>query len=40
MRRGEALGLHWADVDLQARLLFGRHTLGAVDNSRLVFNAR
>lgn len=39
MRKGEALGLHWADVDLNARLLFVRHTLVAVDNSRLVFNA-
>jgi integrase len=38
MRKGEALGLHWADVDLEARLLFVRHTLVAVDNSRLVFN--
>jgi integrase len=37
-RKGEALGLHWADVDLDARLLFVRHTLVAVDNSRLVFN--
>lgn len=36
MRKGEALGLHWADVDLVARLLFVRHTLVAVDNSRLV----
>jgi len=39
MRRGEALGLHWADVDLDAQLLFVRHTLVAVDNNRLVFNA-
>ena len=39
MRKGEALGLHWADVHLDARLLFVRHTLVAVDNSRLVFNA-
>ncbi|GLI01060.1 site-specific integrase [Phytohabitans aurantiacus] len=38
MRKGEALGLHWADVDLQARLLFVRHTLVAVDNSRLVLS--
>jgi integrase len=38
MRKGEALGLHWADVDLHARLLFVRHTLVAVDNSHLVFN--
>src|SRR5262249_40673404 len=26
MRKGEALGPHWADVDLDARLLFVRHT--------------
>ena len=39
MRKGEVLGLHWADVDLDARLLFVRHTLVAVDNSRLVFNS-
>jgi integrase len=39
MRKGEALGLHWADIDLQARLLFVRHTLVAVNNSRLVFTA-
>ena len=38
MRKGEALGLHWADVDLEQRLLFVRHTLVAVDNSRLVLN--
>jgi integrase len=38
MRKGEALGLHWTDVDLDARLLFVRHTLVAVDNSHLVFN--
>jgi integrase len=38
MRKGEALGLHWADVDLEARLLFVRHTLVAVDNSHLVLN--
>ncbi|MGN9913383.1 site-specific integrase [Phytohabitans sp. LJ34] len=38
MRKGEALGLQWADVDLEARLLFVRHTLVAVDNSRLVLS--
>jgi integrase len=38
MRKGEALGLHWADVDLDGRLLFVRHTLVALDNSRLAFN--
>jgi integrase len=38
MRKGEALGLHWVDVNLDAKLLFVRHTLVAVDNSRLMFN--
>jgi integrase-like protein len=35
MRRGEILGLHWADVDLNTRQLFVRWTLVAVDNSPL-----
>ena len=39
MRKGEVLGLHWADVDLDARRLFVRWTLVAVDNSRTMFNA-
>src|SRR4051812_13185892 len=39
MRRGEVLGLHRADVDLDARRLFVRCTLVAVDNSRTMFNA-
>jgi len=39
MRKGEALGLRWADIDLDARLLFVRHTLIAIDNSRLAFNS-
>lgn len=39
MRKGEVLGLHWADVDLDARRLFVRWTLIAVDNSRTMFNA-
>jgi integrase len=38
MRRGEALGLHWADVRLEDRVLFVRYTLSNVDNSRPVFN--
>ncbi|WP_345143920.1 tyrosine-type recombinase/integrase [Dactylosporangium darangshiense] len=38
MRKGEALGLHWADVDLAGRVLFVRHTLVAVDNRRVQFN--
>ncbi|MET7395966.1 tyrosine-type recombinase/integrase [Dactylosporangium sp. NPDC005572] len=37
MRKGEALALRWADVDLDHRLLFVRHTLAAVDNARLIF---
>jgi integrase len=37
LRKGEALALHWADVDLDRRLLFVRHTLAAVDNARLIF---
>jgi hypothetical protein len=36
--QGEALGLHWTDVDLKARLLFVRHNLVAVNNSRLVLS--
>jgi integrase len=39
MRKGEVLGLHWADVDLAARTLFVRWTLVSVDNSRSMFNA-
>jgi len=39
MRKGETLGLHWADVDLEARALFVRWTLISVDNSRSMFNA-
>ncbi|MFF1872046.1 tyrosine recombinase XerC [Kitasatospora herbaricolor] len=39
MRKGEALGLHWQDVHLAARLLFIRWTLSAVDNNHLVLNA-
>ncbi|BCY13453.1 site-specific integrase [Actinoplanes sp. L3-i22] len=39
IRKGETLGLHWADVDLAARALFVRWTLVSVDNSRSMFNA-
>lgn len=39
MRKGETLGLHWADVDLDGRALFVRWTLVSVDNSRSMFNA-
>lgn len=35
MRRGEALGLHWADVHLAERMLFVRWNLTAIDNNRL-----
>ncbi|MGP3982542.1 site-specific integrase [Streptomyces sp. KR80] len=35
MRRGAALGLHWADVHLAERMLFVRWNLTAVDNNRL-----
>ncbi len=35
LRRGEALGLHWADVHLLERKLFVRWTLAAVDNNHL-----
>ncbi|SDG33869.1 Site-specific recombinase XerD [Pseudonocardia oroxyli] len=37
MRRGEALGLHWADVDIEARVLFVRYTLSMINNSVPVF---
>ncbi|MFE2443948.1 tyrosine-type recombinase/integrase [Streptomyces sp. NPDC059426] len=39
MRKGEALGLHWADVHLPEGMLFIRCTLSAVDNNRLVLTA-
>ncbi|HEU5472706.1 MAG TPA: tyrosine-type recombinase/integrase [Actinophytocola sp.] len=39
MRRGEALGLHWADVHLDERLLFVRYTLSNVNNATPVFTA-
>ncbi|GIE81711.1 site-specific integrase [Actinoplanes philippinensis] len=34
MRKGEMLGLHWDDVDLDNRVLFVRHTLVSINNSR------
>jgi integrase len=37
MRKGEALGLHWADVDLAERMLFVRYTLSNVNNTTPVF---
>ncbi|QDY80017.1 site-specific integrase [Streptomyces qinzhouensis] len=36
MRKGEALGLHWADVHLDQNILYVRCTLSAIDNNRLV----
>ncbi|GAA0551398.1 hypothetical protein GCM10010390_62090 [Streptomyces mordarskii] len=39
MRKGEALGLHWADVHLPEGMLFIRCTLSAIDNNRLVLTA-
>ncbi|MEY9969063.1 integrase [Streptacidiphilus sp. MAP12-16] len=35
LRRGEALGLHWADVHLMERKLFVRWTLATVNNNQL-----
>lgn len=37
MRKGEALAPHWADVDLDDRLLFVRYTLSNVNNTTPVF---
>jgi integrase len=37
MRRGEALALHWADVDLDARMLFVRYTLSNINNTTPMF---
>jgi integrase len=37
MRKGEALALHWADVDLRARMLFVRYTLFNINNTTPVF---
>ena len=39
MRKGEALALHWADVDLDVRLLFVRWTLSNINNATPVFTA-
>nr|WP_237509352.1 site-specific integrase [Streptomyces sp. SID8382] len=36
MRKGEALGLHWADVHLPEQVLYVRYALSAVNNTRLV----
>ncbi|GAA4987907.1 hypothetical protein GCM10023205_68500 [Yinghuangia aomiensis] len=39
MRKGEALGLHWDDVHLDAGVLYVRYTLSCVDNNRLVITS-
>ncbi|GAA2334684.1 hypothetical protein SVIO_027780 [Streptomyces violaceusniger] len=36
MRKGEALGLHWADVHTDEQVLYVRYALSAINNSRLV----
>jgi integrase len=36
MRRGEALALHWPDLDLEARMLAVRGTLGRVDGELII----
>jgi integrase len=35
MRKGEALGLHWADVHLEEKMLFVRYTLSNINNTTL-----
>jgi integrase len=37
MRKGEALALHWADVDLDAQVLLVRYTLSNINNTTPVF---
>ena len=37
LRKGEALALHWSDVDLEERVLFVRYTLSNVNNTTPVF---
>ena len=39
MRRGEALALHWADINLDERLLYVRYTLSNINNTTPVFTA-
>ncbi|WP_442805396.1 tyrosine-type recombinase/integrase [Streptomyces sp. GMR22] len=34
LRKGEALGLRWDDVHLNARTLYVRWTLSAIDNNK------
>ena len=37
LRKGEALALHWADIDLDDRILFVRYTLSNINNTTPVF---
>lgn len=39
LRKGEAIALHWSDVDLTRRIAQVRQTPSGVDNSRLIFTA-
>ena len=39
LRKGEALGLHWADVHLDEHLLFVRYTLTNINNTTPVLTA-
>ncbi|MGX1668148.1 tyrosine-type recombinase/integrase [Streptomyces sp. NPDC055400] len=39
LRRGEALGLSFEDIDFTARRLFVRHSLTTIDNNHLVLGA-
>lgn len=39
MRKGEALALHWVDVELEQRMLFVRYTLSNVNNTTPVFTS-
>lgn len=39
LRKGEALALHWTNVDLDARLLFVRWTLSNINNTTPVFTS-
>jgi integrase len=38
MRKGEVLGLHWNDVDVDNHVLFVRHTLVSVNNNQTIFS--
>lgn len=39
MRKGEALALHWAEVDLDKQVLFVRYTLSNINNTAPVFTS-